>query len=157
MSDKLFWSLADQRRFLSKIKRGPDCWEWRAARRPGGYGAFQVRGRTVKAHRIAYDMLKGPVPASMDVCHTCDNPPCCNPEHLFLGTHADNMADCKSKGRTQKGRGETHSRVKLTENDVRQIRLLYGRVRVKDLASKFNVKASTICNIQSRRLWAHIV
>lgn len=81
------------------------CWPWTAARDPKGYGTIRSDiGRANKfAHRAAWEVTNGAIPDGLLVCHRCDNPPCCNPAHLFLGTHADNMADCSAKGRTCRG------------------------------------------------------
>lgn len=79
---------------------GP-CWEWTAGQAPHGYGAFAIGGRegAVGAHRFAYELLVGPIPDGLSVLHHCDNPPCCNPAHLFLGTRAENMYDAIAKDR----------------------------------------------------------
>lgn len=79
------------------------CWLWRGGRSPRGYGRFKVSGKTLRAHRWAYEQFVGPIPADLRVCHRCDNPPCCNPDHLFLGTDADNVHDCVAKGRARGG------------------------------------------------------
>lgn len=89
--------------FWSKVDRsgGPDaCWPWTMARLPRGYGVLAYQQRQTYSHRVAYLLDSGFIPDNVPfVCHTCDNPPCCNPDHLWLGTHADNMADMVAKGR----------------------------------------------------------
>jgi hypothetical protein len=113
------------------------------------------------AHRVAYTLCYGPIPNGLQVCHRCDNPPCCNPYHLFLGTIADNMADKKRKGRARAGwiSGERHWASKLTEDDVRAIRaaLTDGTVTMVTLAAQYGVSAPTIFSIKHRRHWRHIV
>ena len=82
--------------FLGRFKLAKNgCWEWTGHRQPEGYG--QV-GRSYKAHRLAWELFRGPIPPKMEVCHRCDNPPCVNPEHLWLGTHSQNIQDMVAKG-----------------------------------------------------------
>lgn len=99
-------------RFLAKIRIDESgCWIWTAGRNKLGYGRFGLPGqyKTVQAHRFAYEQFYGPIPEGMFVCHHCDNPPCVNPEHLFVGTHVDNMKDMWSKGRGfNKNKLKTH-------------------------------------------------
>lgn len=87
-------------RFENKLKIMPSgCWEWQTRRHKDGYGQFWYNNKTVVASRMAYEIYKEPIPEGLQVCHTCDNPPCCNPAHLFLGTLSDNMQDAQKKGR----------------------------------------------------------
>ena len=83
------------------VDKGSGCWLWLLSK-AFGYGNFKVNGKTKRAHRVAWEEFNGPIPEGMNVCHTCDNPSCVNPEHLFLGTQYDNLQDMKQKGR---GRG----------------------------------------------------
>lgn len=127
-----------------------DCWEWQKARNGDGYGSVFLFGRPIKTHRLAWELAYGPIPEhesyhGMCVCHHCDNPPCCNPAHLFLGTHRENALDRRSKGRDQYQKrnwanGERQGAAKLTDADVAQMRLLRDAGwRVKELAEHFSV------------------
>ena len=80
------------------------CWPFTRTKIYSGYGLYRVNGTRKMAHRYAWELVNGPIPAGMCVLHSCDNPPCCNPDHLFLGTHAENMADMVRKGRSTRGR-----------------------------------------------------
>lgn len=149
----------DIARFENKIDKSGDCWEWTACTTINGYGHFGLNGKLHHAQRIAYELYIGPIPEGMDVLHTCDNRKCVNPKHLWIGTHADNMADMKAKGR---GRGklqwgETNSSAKLTECDVRMIRELRKRlVPVLWLADWFGVRDSCISRVANGKRWSHI-
>lgn len=85
-----------------KMGRRSACWLWLKSRNNKGYGKLRYQGKPWVAHRLAWSLERGPVPDGMFVCHHCDNPPCCNPEHLFLGTAKDNMQDALNKGRVQR-------------------------------------------------------
>ncbi len=143
----------EKQRFFKKIKRTVGCWPWTATRDSCGYGQIGIRGRTMNAHRLSWLIHKGDIPKGigshgMCVLHTCDTPSCVNPEHLFLGSQADNMADCRAKGR---------SNAVLTEEDVRRIReaRLFGAVQ-QDLADVWGVSQGHICGLVLRKRRAHI-
>ena len=147
-------------RFWSKVeKHGPgQCWPWIAGTNTWGYGNFKVRGKTKTASRIAWELANGQIPDGMCVLHTCDNPPCCNPDHLSLGTHQDNIADRDAKGRQMRGTRMWKSR--LEEQDVLVIRKAkpsgiskWGCT--KELADRFGVSVSTINRIWRAETWKH--
>src|SRR5207247_10195698 len=94
--EERFWSLVD------KSANG-GCWEWQGEVTKRGYGRFRVKGKRVQAHRFAYEITHGPIPAEQNVCHECDNPPCVRPAHLWPGTQKQNIQDAKSKGRLATG------------------------------------------------------
>ena len=112
-----------EERFWEKVDKSGDCWEWTAYRDRDGYGQFKINGRDMLAHR-AVMVISGHDVGESTVCHTCDNPSCVNPDHLYLGTPASNSADMVSKGRSLTG--ESHPRCKLTESDVLKIRGMEG-------------------------------
>lgn len=87
------------KRFFDKIEKTDSCWNWVGAKTSGGYGNIGINNKTVRAHRLSYELHNGPFDPKLFVCHKCDNPGCVNPEHLFLGNNSDNMKDCFIKGR----------------------------------------------------------
>ena len=145
------------KRFWSKVDRSGDCWTWQAATDRYGYGASCHNGRQMKAHRLAYLLFVGPLPAG-PICHRCDNPPCVRPEHLFAGTPAINNRDRAAKGRSGDQSGERASRTKLCADDVRDIRRTYakGRASQRELAARFGVSQTTIMLIVNRQRWQSI-
>jgi len=113
-------------RFWSRVdRRGPrDCWSWTAGCCTAGYGHFRLGSastgdrRKELSHRLAYELTKGPIPDGLKVLHECDNPPCCNPAHLFVGTHADNMRDMHAKGRQRKQESANHKLRRLRDEQL---------------------------------------
>lgn len=147
---------ADVDRFFSFVEKREDgCWVWTGATRDRlGYGVFSIFNGYQAAHRFSWQWHRGPIPSNMVVCHTCDNPPCCNPDHLFLGTVADNNRDCRDKGRMPPVRGERHGCAKLTEEKVRDIRTL--RISRKEFSDLYGVSTSVISSVLNGRTWRHI-
>ncbi len=133
-----------------EVRSEEECWPWTGYRNAGGYGRVSVEGgRLVLTHRLAFERAHGPIPPGMFVCHHCDNPACCNPKHLFLGTPADNTHDCIAKGRSRHVKGEQHGGAKLTDEEVRQMRcaLALG-VSQRWLGRLFDVSHNHIGRIQ---------
>lgn len=142
-------------RFWSKVDKSGDCWEWAAGRGSFGYGRFRALGKTDYAHRVSYGLEYGEIPDGMCVLHKCDNPPCVNPAHIFLGTKADNMADRDAKGRNVKG--GNHGQSKLTEEDIPRIRdMLRMGCTQADIAGWFGVHQVTISKINTGYKWSHV-
>lgn len=158
-------------RFWSKVEKSPDpdgCWIWTGARYPSGYGKVTINGETRYAHRVAWELTNGPIPPGKDVCHNCpggDNPACCNPDHLWIGTPKDNSQDMIAKGRhsskthpEQLPRGCAHPGSKLTEAEVYEIRARAagGGVTQTALAAEYGVAQPVISQIILRKTWRHI-
>lgn len=167
-------------RFWSKVDMSGSCWVWIASCAKNGYGAFKMPGKVAYAHRISYELAYGTIPDGLLVCHTCDNKRCVRPEHLFLGTNADNMRDMAQKGRhyshtkpdrlptgdrngartkpERHARGERGGKAKLTNTDVQAIRSEYdsGGISHAALARRFGVCETSIRNIINRKTWTHI-
>ncbi len=148
--------LTDVEIFAKRWTENPEtgCWEWTFGRLTDGYGRFMIRGtgREDYAHRVAWEMVNGPIPKGFLVCHECDVRNCVNPDHLFLGTTKDNVRDSIAKGRFTRGERQWNSR--LTETAVRSIRSS-SRPPV-ELAEEYDVTESTIYNVLSRRTWKHV-
>lgn len=136
-------------------KAGPDdCWLWKGHRTYRGYGVLGVGGRKWVATRLVM-AVTGKVPTPHDiVCHHCDNPPCCNPAHLYLGDAASNGRDRVERNRQPDRRGQKNPRCKLTPTQVREIRA--STTPARRLAKAMGVSARTIRDVQTRRNWSHI-
>lgn len=145
-------------RFWSKVNKTEDCWLWIGAKNNTNYGYIRVGDKMKNAHRVSWEITNGPIPKDLFVLHKCDNPSCVRPDHLFLGTHQDNMTDKKSKGRAIGRPGENHHNSKFTEKDILKIRELFdsGKMREVDLCEHYNVKQSTMSAILLKRTWKHV-
>ena len=156
-------------RFWAKVDKSPgfgpsgDCWRWTGAISRAGYGVMNRGGRTALTHRLSFELAHGSIPAGASICHRCDNPPCCNPDHLFAGAPVENSADMVAKGRqlapgpTRPALGERHGQARLTASDVPVIRAAFAR---KDdlaaLARQLGVSRSAVEDVAKGRTWRHI-
>lgn len=144
-------------RFLKSIRiTDSGCWEWQKSRWESGYGKVGVYRQIVAAHIVSYRLFRGPIADGLFVCHECDNPPCVNPDHLFLGTHQQNMDDMVAKGRQT--RGVLNSHAKITEDQVQEIRHLYaaGGMTQKDIGARFGITKSNVHLIVCGLAWKHV-
>jgi uncharacterized NAD-dependent epimerase/dehydratase family protein len=149
---------ATEASFWSKVDQTGDCWPWTRAVNVHGYGIVGWQGNFYLSHRLAFELATGTKPEQMMVCHRCDSPPCCNPDHLFLGTQLDNMRDCVAKGRLRSNVGVCHPGAKLTEDDVREIRRRKANgARSADVATEFGIDRTHVWQIASGRRWSHVV
>lgn len=158
--ERTAFSEADRKRFWAKVEiKGPDeCWEWQACKNEKGYGLFQIFDLPKKAHRIAFEMAVGPIMNDLHVCHTCDNRPCCNPSHLLLGTHNDNMMDRELKGRNVVMLGEENGASALINWQVIEIKRLRssGEMSQRAVAKKVAIGQGTVSRIALGQLWKHL-
>lgn len=169
----------DTRRFLERISvDAGGCWLWAGSKYRSGYGAFWMRGKNYRAHRAAWTLLRGQIPDGMLICHRCDTPQCVNPDHLFLGTSADNNFDRDSKGRhgfsapknpasgerngartkpEQVRRGSQINTCKLNEQAVRLIRERHASgTSARTLAKELGMHRTTIDDLVARKTWRHV-
>jgi len=150
-------------RFWSKVdRRGPDeCWQWLASLRKsyGQFGSLRNRWKA-QAHRFAWEIVHGPIQQGLFVLHRCDNPPCVNPDHLYLGTQGDNMRECTRKGRRQ--RGDQHwtrrrpelFKTRLTPEKAAEIRAALVESKTSEVAKRFGVSWYVVHNVRTGRRWA---
>lgn len=135
-----------------------ECWNWTGNKDKDGYGKLHLskagQNKTLRSHRLAYEIYFGAIPNTLLVCHKCDNRACVNPNHLFLGTAQDNITDRNIKGHTKKG--EAHPAAKLTWGEILEIRALneqYGSLNIHELAKRYNVSRAVIWSVITERTW----
>lgn len=158
-------------RFWRKVDRsaGPDaCWLWTGGRKPRGYGNFCLARATntfVLTHRYAYELTHGPIPAGLVVRHRCDNPPCCNPDHLILGTHQQNTQDAIERGRWTPGafvvtdalrERISRARAALTDAQAREAMALRGTASAPVVAARYGVKPGVIYGLWEGRSYRRL-
>lgn len=150
-----FWIKVD-------IRNSDDCWEWKGCKWDG-YGSFRVggrKGRSLRSHRIAWTIQNGSIPPGLQVLHKCDNRACCNPNHLFLGTNADNVADKVSKERQNinQFKGETAPSAKINEFDVYKIREMYKSGHgYAAIGRVMGITRQQVYRIITKRAWKHLL
>lgn len=145
------------------------CWVWLGSKNSAGYGRMKIRGVHYFAHRVSYMIHKGIIPDGFVICHSCDNPSCVNPSHLWAGTNGENQRDCTKKGRRATGarhrsalypesipRGEQTGRATLTENQVREIRRLAGTMSQQAIADMFGTPQTNVSRIIRGVAWRHV-
>lgn len=166
-SNSPVWKGSLRHRFWNKVDIGSDseCWEWQAATRQG-YGAIKVNGKTRGAHRVAWELTNGSIPKGLCVCHKCDNPPCVNPSHLFLGTKKENNYDMIRKGRKYELTEEDYRKAwrsngqraaKLTKRQVAKIKVLLAKGHSqRAIAKQFPVSHDAIHKIATGKTWRHV-
>lgn len=144
-------------RFWEKVRKTDSCWIWTGSTSLG-YGSCWDGVKIRKAHRFSYALHFGTIPDGLDICHSCDNPACVRPTHLFAGTVSDNMQDMDRKGRRNAVRGSRQGLSKLTEAQVIEMRALYasGNIGAGRLAAAFGVSKANVKFILKRRTWRHV-
>lgn len=150
----------NKRRFWSKVAISQEdlCWEWLAGKCSGGYGTIRFNGKKDSSNRVAYLLHYGIDPKELYVLHTCDNRACCNPKHLFLGTHTDNMQDMAAKGRTGTKVGIESRYAKISEKDV------FGILKLKEegncyasISRRYSITPEQVSNICRGKSWKHLI
>ncbi len=144
----------EEQRFWSKVKKAApgECWEWTGSLNASGYGSFAVEGNGHNASRIAKMLTSGPIPEGLCVCHSCDNPACCNPAHLWIGTYKQNRDDAITKGRMKEISGSNNPRGYIEAPTVLAIKAAAAKGwRHVAIAEHFGVSRPAVSNILAGR------
>ena len=152
----------DLERFLLKVdfdfSGKTECWLWNAGTSGNGYGSFDLNYKKKKAHRVSYEHFTGPISEGLNINHTCDNPPCVNPKHLWQGTQKEGMEDMLTKGRGADRKGEKNNKAKLNDEKVSEIRAKYIPYKyiAKMLSKEYGVCQDLIKKIIRRMFWKNV-
>lgn len=149
------------KRFWEQVEKSDGCWVWTGCKiNKEGYGGQRIRGVLYPTHRLSWILRNGPIPQGLQVLHHCDNPPCVNPDHLFIGTIGDNMKDKAAKGRAVNTPqvGVVHWKARLTELDVKHIRELRTTtdMTMRDIGEAYGITKEHVFNILKRIAWKHV-
>lgn len=131
------------------------CWLWTGSVNRGGYGKTKVDRKHITAHRWSWILHKGDIPDGLHVLHRCDVPACVNPDHLFIGTNQDNVDDRQRKDR--QGKFVPIPKRVLTDEQVKEIRMLKGTMKIVDIAKKFNIDHPRVSRIHNNKIYAHVI
>ena len=147
------WVKSLEQRFLEKIEKTDNCWNWLAYLNEWGYGVFSENRKTILAHRFSWKFYKGEIPKGLEVCDRCDNPKCVNPDHLWLGTHIENVEDTVRKGRNVSFKGEANGASKLTQKQVNEIRDMSKKYSSIEIAKIYSITREHVWGIVKYRVW----
>lgn len=151
--------IPDPDRFWSKVRTSDGCWIWTGTRQTSGYGAMAISHEGTiyrrRAHRVSWELVNGPIPPGLLVCHRCDNKLCVRPDHLFLGTPTDNVRDCWAKGRHPVRVGQELPWAKLDVEAVAQIRSNDNGESNKQIASRLGISPNHVSRVRHGRAWNH--
>jgi len=149
------WDADPLEKFLRFVRKTDTCWHWTGCFTNAGYGWICINRQQILAHRLSYELFRGKIKNGLYVCHSCDIRKCVNPQHLFLGTHAENLKDAAQKGRMKR---ELSGSTKLNRKQVKKIREKFklGNVSQRKLAKEFGIAQSHISRIINFKQWFHI-
>lgn len=147
-----------EQRFWDKVDRrsNKECWNWKASIFTNGYGQFRKGKHKIVAHKFSWELHRNLIPDGLCVLHTCDNRKCVNPNHLFLGTHQDNMDDKVKKNRQSRLNGIDNGKSKLTEQQIIEIRKKHKILTYKQIAIKYDISLKQVYNILKYKQWKHL-